>query len=72
MVANAPHGTTSEYSTCGAESISRITTVKEFISNHVIVIVKFGKPHYKFVAILKPLGISSEPTVFIIVLVRRK
>ena len=33
MTANAPHRTTSEYSTCGAESISRITIVKEFISN---------------------------------------
>ena len=51
MAANAPHGTTSEYSTCGAEFISRVIMVKELIRNHVIVsVIRLGKPLYEFVA----------------------
>ena len=62
MTANAPHRTTSEYSTCGAESISKITIVKEFISDHVIVVVILGEANYEFVALLKPFGMSSALT----------
>src|SRR6185312_241880 len=60
MPANAPHGTTSEYFTCSAEAISRITIVKLSIGNHVIAIIILGKSLYEFVALLKPSGKSSE------------
>src|SRR6185312_15895014 len=69
MTANAPHGTTSEHSTCGAESISRITVIKEFISSHVIVVFILGKSNYEFVARVEPCGISSELISVIAVLV---
>ena len=69
MTANAPHGTTSEYSTCGAESISGIRGIKEYISNQAIVVVILGKSNDESVAILKPFGISSILTDIIIVLV---
>jgi len=72
MTANAPHGTTSEYSTCGAESISRVTRVKAFISNHIIFIVMLGKTLYEFVALFKPCGISFEVVAITIMLVRWK
>src|SRR6185312_4447399 len=69
MSADAPHGTTSEYSTCSAESVSRITIVKLSISNHVIVVIILGKSNYECIAILKPDGISSKSTDIIFVLV---
>ena len=84
MPANAPHGTTSEYSTCSAEAISRITIVKAFTSNHVVISFRLGKSFNEFVAILviglgesfyhvvatiEPYGISSKVVAIIIVLV---
>ena len=69
MTANAPHGTTSEYSTCGAESISRIIMVKAFISNHVVIIVMLGKTSYELVATIKPSGISSELINVVVVVI---
>ena len=42
MSTNAPHGTTSKYSTFGTESIERITMVKLSISNHVILVIVIG------------------------------
>jgi len=71
MPANAPHRTTSEYATCGAEAISRITVVKEVIGNHVIVVFILGESVYHAVAITKPYEISSE-LIDVIVLVCRK
>jgi len=69
---NAPHRTTPEYSTC-AESISRIAMIKEFISDHVtIVVIRLGEPLYEFVAHIKPCGMSSKVIVIIIIFVRRK
>jgi len=70
MTADAPHGTTSEYSTCGAESISRIIIIKVFISNHVKLVFILGKPLYEFVACKKPFGISSEFISVIITIVK--
>ena len=52
MTANAPHGTTSEYATYGAESISRIAMVKLSISNHVILAIRLGKSFNEFVEII--------------------
>ena len=87
MPANAPHGTTSEYSTCSAEAISRIKLVKRYISNHVILVIRLGESFYKpiarlviglgkslyeFVATVKPFGLSSKVIVIAIVLVCRK
>ena len=69
MTANAPHGTTSEYSASGAESISRIVIVKGSIGNHVIVVIILGEPFYEFVAPLKPCRIASKLISVIIVLV---
>src|SRR6185312_8116110 len=69
MPANAPHGTTSEYSTYSAEAISRVIMVKEFISNHVIVVIIHGDPFHHAVAIPKPFLISSELISVIAVLV---
>ena len=69
MPANAPHWTTSEYGTCRAESIPRITMVEESISNHVIFIVILGESDNKFVAIIKPFGISPEVNVVVVVIV---
>ena len=69
MSANAPHGTTSEYSTCGAEAISRITVVKLSIGNHVIVVIVFGEPFYHAVAIIKPYGVSSKVVAIPIIIV---
>jgi len=60
MTANAPHWTTAEYSTCGAEPILRITMVKEFVSNHVILVVKFGESIYELIATFEPFLISSK------------
>jgi len=72
MSTDAPHGTTSEYSACGAEPISRVMMVKVSISDHVIVIVILGESFYHVVAPFKPYGISFEAIVIIIVLVCRK
>ena len=69
MPANAPHGTTSKYFTCGAKSIPRITIVKAFIDNHVVAVATFAKPPYEFVASLKPFGISSKVVAMVIGLV---
>ena len=57
------------YSTCGAESILRITMVKAFISNHVIVVIILGKSFYQVVAITKPSIVSYELINVIVVLV---
>ena len=72
MPANAPHRITSEYSTCSAEAISRVTIVKLSTSNDIIVVIILGEPIYEFVATLKPFGVSFELIDIIIVLVRRK
>ena len=37
--------------TCGAESISRITVIEEFISDHVLLVIRLGKWFNEFVAI---------------------
>jgi len=66
---DAPHGTTSEYSTCSAKPIAGITMVKLSPSNHVIVVIILGKSNYECVASLEPFGISPKVTDIIIVLV---
>ena len=53
---------TPENSTCGAKSIERITMVKVFISDHVIVIFILGKSFYEFVASLKLCFMPSKLT----------